>query len=95
MGQGGRGLEQGQVQVTSPTALLRLEGAALLVPSAFLYWHLQGSWIAFALLLLVPDVGMLGYLRGSRLGAATAHGVPGHSSRTHRSPLTRAGSIGV
>ena len=57
--------------MTSPTALLRLEGAGLLALSLFLYWHLQGSWIAFVLLLLVPDVGMLGYLRGPRLGAAT------------------------
>lgn len=57
--------------MTSPTTLLRFEGAALLGLSAFLYWHLQGSWIAFVLLLLVPDVGMLGYLRGPRLGAAT------------------------
>ena len=57
--------------MTSPTALLRLEGAGLLALSLFFYWHLQGNWVALILLLLVPDVGMLGYLRGPRLGAAT------------------------
>lgn len=57
--------------MTSPTALLRLEGAGFLALSLFLYWHLHGNWVAFIVLLLVPDVGMLGYLRGPRLGAAT------------------------
>jgi len=31
----------------------------------------HGSWAQFALLLLVPDVSMLGYLVNSRVGAAT------------------------
>ena len=57
--------------MASPRVLLRLEGAVLLALSVYVYWHLAGNWIAFVLLLLVPDVGMLGYLRGPRLGAAT------------------------
>ena len=56
---------------TTPTFLLRAEGAALLALSLFFYSHLEGNWIAFILLLLAPDIGMIGYLRGPRLGAAT------------------------
>jgi Domain of unknown function (DUF4260) len=52
-----------------PSVLLRLEGAALLAVAAFLYARSDASWLLFALLLLAPDVGMVGYLRGSRAGA--------------------------
>jgi hypothetical protein len=38
--------------------------------SALLYWVNGESWIMLALLLLVPDLSMLGYLAGSRNGAA-------------------------
>jgi hypothetical protein len=54
-----------------PTALLRLEGAATLALAAYLYSIASGDWLQFALLLFVPDVGMIGYLRGSWVGAAT------------------------
>lgn len=49
--------------------LLRLEGFALLAASAAAYAWLGGGWGAFALLFLVPDLGMLGYLAGPRPGA--------------------------
>jgi hypothetical protein len=54
-----------------PTSLLRLEGVATGVLAAYLYSIASADWILFALLLFVPDVGMLGYLRGSTVGAAT------------------------
>lgn len=57
--------------LTRPVLLLRIEGAALLLVSALLYGDIGANWFAFVLLLLAPDVGMLGYLRGSRLGAAS------------------------
>ena len=50
--------------LTTPTRLLRLESAALLAVSLLLYWKIGGNWLAFALLLLVPDASMVGYLRG-------------------------------
>lgn len=53
-----------------PVALLRAEGAALLIVSVLLYWLNGGSWWLFALLLLAPDVSTLGYLAGPRVGAA-------------------------
>jgi hypothetical protein len=54
-----------------PRLLLRMEGGVLLAASALLYAGLGASWVAFVVLLLVPDVAMLGYVRGSRLGAVT------------------------
>lgn len=55
----------------APRVLLRLEGAVLLGLSVFAYARYGSSWWLFALLLLAPDVGALGYLAGSRIGAST------------------------
>ncbi|MGD9540406.1 DUF4260 domain-containing protein [Methylocystis sp.] len=52
-----------------PNMLLRFEGAALLAAASFAYWRLGASWGQFALLFLVPDISMLGYLAGPRVGA--------------------------
>jgi hypothetical protein len=54
-----------------PVGLLRLEGLATLAVAAYLYSIASGDWVLFGLLLFVPDVGMLGYLRGSVVGSAT------------------------
>ena len=48
---------------------LRLEGAALLLGALVAYQQVGAGWGAFALLFLVPDLSMLGYLRGPRVGA--------------------------
>jgi hypothetical protein len=53
-----------------PAALLRTEGVALLVLSVLLYWVNGESWLLFGVLLLAPDLSMLGYLAGPRVGAA-------------------------
>ncbi len=53
----------------SPSMLLRLEGAALLIGSVLLYIQLQASGWLFALLILAPDLSMLGYLAGVKIGA--------------------------
>lgn len=53
-----------------PVPLLRLEGVALLVTSVVLYAWSDQSWWWFAILLLAPDLFMVGYLAGPRLGAA-------------------------
>jgi len=50
-------------------AILRLEGLAALAGAAALYAHAGASWRLFAILFLVPDVAMLGYLAGPRVGA--------------------------
>jgi hypothetical protein len=51
------------------TAWLRAEGAAVLLVSLLLYAKLGVGWLTFVLLLLVPDVAMLGYLSGPQVGA--------------------------
>ena len=54
----------------SPVALtLRAEGLAVGIAALLSFEHLDGSWMLFALLILSPDVLMLGYLRGQRQGA--------------------------
>jgi hypothetical protein len=52
-----------------PGALLRLEGLLLLAATLAVYGGLGVSWWWFAGLLLAPDVGLLGYLVGDRVGA--------------------------
>ena len=53
----------------TPRTLLRAEGLAVLIASVAAYEAVHASWVLFAVLLLVPDVSMLGYLAGPRLGA--------------------------
>ncbi|MEX2466238.1 MAG: DUF4260 domain-containing protein [Gemmatimonadota bacterium] len=54
----------------TPTRLLRIEGAVVLTASVLVWAHAaDGSWLLFALLFLVPDLSMLGYLKGPRVGA--------------------------
>ena len=53
-----------------PASLLRAEGVALLALSVLLYRVNGGSWLLFGVLLLAPDLSMLGYLAGPRVGAA-------------------------
>jgi hypothetical protein len=57
------------VKLVLPPALLRLEGAVLLLLSVVLYGLNGASWLLFVLLFLVPDLSMLGYLSGPRTGA--------------------------
>jgi hypothetical protein len=54
----------------APLTMLRLEGAAALVGASLAYPAVDGRWGMFALLFLVPDLSMLGYLAGRRAGAA-------------------------
>ncbi len=49
--------------------LLRLEGVVLACAALALYRWAGGSWFMFAVLLLAPDLSMLGYLVSPRSGA--------------------------
>lgn len=50
---------------------LRLEGVAMFAGAVTLFASLGTSWWLFGLLFLVPDIGLLGYLVGTRTGATT------------------------
>jgi len=54
----------------APKIILQLEAAAVLAAAVMAYAWSGGGWLMFVLLFLVPDVSMLGYLGGRRLGAA-------------------------
>jgi hypothetical protein len=49
--------------------LLRLEWAAVMAAAIAGYLLLDGSWQLFVLLILAPDLAMLGYLAGPAVGA--------------------------
>lgn len=49
--------------------LQRLEGLAAFGLGIAIYAWLGQSWLVFALLVLAPDLSMLGYLRSPRTGA--------------------------
>lgn len=53
-----------------PVALQRLEGLALFVGATWAWLALGGPWWLIPALFLLPDLSMLGYLGGPRLGAA-------------------------
>jgi hypothetical protein len=55
---------------THPALLLPIEEAALLAACVLLYAHLHFSWLLFGVLLLAPDLFMLGYLINVRIGSA-------------------------
>ncbi len=49
--------------------VLRLEWAAVLAVAIAGYALADGSWLMFSLLILAPDLSMLGYLAGPAVGA--------------------------
>ncbi|QFT57220.1 hypothetical protein FIU94_00165 [Sulfitobacter sp. THAF37] len=55
--------------MTPQQITLRLEGLALAGLCVLIYGIEAGAWGLFALLILAPDVFMLGYLANRRLGA--------------------------
>jgi Domain of unknown function (DUF4260) len=64
------------VYITRPDVLLRLEGLTALVVECVAYQHFYPShWGIFALLFLVPDVSLLGYLRSAGKSSAAFYNV--------------------
>lgn len=55
----------------APTSILRLEGVGAFVAAVGGYILLDGPLWLFAVLILAPDVGMLGYVAGARVGSVT------------------------
>ena len=60
---------------------LKLEDAGILLAAVFFCFRVDARWYVFAAMALAPDLGMIGYLVGPRLGAVTynathIHAVP-------------------
>lgn len=91
-----------EVATASTRAWLRVEGIAAFVAGLAVFGGMGGPWLLVVPLLLLPDVSMIGYLRGPRLGALTynaAHnwalglGVLGLGAWTGAAGVTLAGAI--
>jgi len=52
-----------------PSLLLRVEGAAVLAGALALYFDQSFGWLALVVLALAPDLAMVGYAAGPRVGA--------------------------
>ena len=52
-----------------PSLLLRVEGIAVLAAALVLYFDSGFGWLLLLVLFLAPDLSMLGYLAGPRVGA--------------------------
>lgn len=55
--------------VSLPRALLHLEGALVATAAVVAYAHVGYGWTFFALAILAPDLSMIGYLAGPRIGS--------------------------
>ena len=51
--------------------LLKLEELAMFLLSIYLFNFLDYAWWVYLALILTPDIGMLGYLISTKLGATT------------------------
>ncbi|WP_066190130.1 DUF4260 domain-containing protein [Gracilibacillus timonensis] len=52
------------------TTILRVEGLAVLAVSVYVYFIvLEFHWLAFVLLLLAPDLSMIGYMKNNKIGS--------------------------
>ncbi len=55
--------------LSGPKLLLHAEGLAVLAASCCAYVKIGESWSYFALLFFAPDLAMIGYLAGKKIGA--------------------------
>lgn len=49
--------------------ILRVEGAAVFLAASAAFVTLDGAWWLYLLLILAPDLGMLGYVAGPAIGS--------------------------
>src|SRR4051794_23627728 len=72
-----------------PRVLLRVEGLAILAGSLAVYFDGGFGWLLLVALVLAPDLAMLGYLAGPRVGATTYN-----VAHTYAGPVVLA-TVGV
>ena len=51
--------------------LIKLEEAVMFLFGAFLFFRLSFAWWWFPALILLPDISMIGYVAGNKVGAVT------------------------
>lgn len=57
--------------VTSPINwILRTEGLVVLILALYAYFSMGVSWVIFAIFFLLPDISLIGYLAGNKIGAS-------------------------
>jgi hypothetical protein len=56
-------------RLLSPRVLLHCEGLALCAAAILIYGATGGRWLWFAVFFLAPDLAMIGYAAGPRIGA--------------------------
>lgn len=61
--------------ISGTTIILRLEGLALALVCLWLFTLFHQSWWLFVVLVIAPDLAMLGYLAGPKVGAALYNAV--------------------
>ena len=72
-----------------PRMLLHLEGIVVAAAAIALYFHFGYPWWLFLVLILAPDLSMLGYAAGPTVGRAAYN-----AAHTYAVPVALAG-IGV
>lgn len=55
--------------VSSPKGLLKVEGLVWFCVGLYAYYYLEASWSLFFITFLIPDLSLVGYIFGSRIGA--------------------------
>jgi hypothetical protein len=63
--------DQPKTRFSDAIVLQRLEGLVAFAAGLAVYANMDQSWWLFAMLFLVPDLAMLGYLKSPALGATT------------------------
>ena len=72
-----------------PRTLLHLEGAVVALAAIALYFHLGYAWWLLLILALAPDLSMVGYVAGPRVGA-----IAYDAAHTYAGPVA-LGTVGV
>src|SRR5699024_10309690 len=49
--------------------ILHGEGLIVLLMSLYLYWYFDFSWLIFIILLFLPDLSMIAYVKNDQIGA--------------------------
>jgi hypothetical protein len=75
--------------VSLPRLLLHAEGAAVAVAAVALYFYDDHAWWLLVALALAPDLSMVGYLAGPRIGSLSYD-----AAHTNVGPLA-LGTIGI